>query len=168
MAIRSQPRFLASALAVALIVISAAASAQAPPLVPVQGALYDSEGAPVDGSVAVDFVLYDSPTSLDPVWSEGQRLLFDNGLFTAYLGQETELDLALFAESRSLWLGISVGGDPEMERIEIATSPYAGFAQYCDDASTLAGLDPDALVAGAVGEAPGHTKLVNAGSSRAR
>jgi hypothetical protein len=57
-----------------------------------------------------------------------------DGLFAVNLGQApmTALDPTLFADSL-LWLGISVGADPEISpRTRLVSAPYSIGAHYAD------------------------------------
>lgn len=122
-----------------LITMPLAALAQAPALLPVQGILTDTAGAPIDGAVDVIFRIYDAETDGTMLFEETHAgLQVEAGLFTAYLGTFTTLDLGIFGGS--LWLGVTVDADPEMPRFLLGTSPYAAFAQVCGDASSLGGL----------------------------
>ena len=72
------------------------AQAAAPQLVPVQGVLTDSTDAPIDATVTAIFSLYTSETGGTALWTETQSVLVEDGLFTAYMGDVTTLDLLLF------------------------------------------------------------------------
>jgi len=142
-----------SALFAAAMAVGGAAVAQAPSLLPVQGVLYDADGEPVEGPVTVTFAIYDGERVADPAWTETQRIVATRGLFAAYLGDTVDVDLATFAGSSDLWLGITVGDDSEMERIRLGSSPFAGHAAWCGDADTLGGDDADAIIVDAMAEA---------------
>jgi hypothetical protein len=134
------------------------ARAAAPELVPLQGVLTDLEGTPVDGSVTVVFSIYATEIGGTALWSETQDLYVDDGMFTAYLGDVTALDLALFRDNGDLWLGVQIGTDSEMTRSYLGSNPFAGYAQYCGtvpdhghDFSDLTGtVDPGSLPGGAL------------------
>lgn len=127
--------------------------AQAPAVLPLQGTLGDAAGVPIDGVVSVTFALYAAATDADAVWSETQAIEVNDGLFTALLGSASELDLGLFARGEAAWLGITIEGDSELPRIEVGSTPYAGFAQYASDAQTLAGFSVADLIADATAAA---------------
>jgi hypothetical protein len=118
---------------------TATAAADAPAYVAVQGVLTDTDGTPVEGDTMMRFGLYTSDIGGAEVWTESQLVLVEGGLFTAYLGDSTVLDLAVFRDHDALHLGVSVGGEAEMARFQIATAGYAGFAQYAGDAASLGG-----------------------------
>jgi len=115
------------------------ARGDAPWLVPVQGYLTDDGGAPIDGTRSMGVALYTAPVGGSPIWAETQSVTVDTGYFTVYVGAIAALDLATFRDQGDLWLGLTVGSDPEMTpRLDLGSVPYAGFAQYCADASTVA------------------------------
>jgi len=132
------------------------ARAAAPQLVPVQGVLTDSAGTPIDTSVTTVFSIYASEVGGTALWTETQDVLVEDGLFTAYLGDVTALDLALFRDNGDLWLGIQVGSDAEMARMYLGSGPFAGYAEYCgaapapDFADITGTIDPTDLPAGLV------------------
>lgn len=119
------------------------AEAEPPALLPVQGYLTDAGGAPINGSTAITFAIYDVVVGGAALHLEQQTVSVDRGTFTAYLGAgTTNLSLGIFT-ARDLWLGIAVGADPEMTpRFRLGTAPFAAFAQLCADAETLGGLAP--------------------------
>jgi len=115
------------------------ARGDAPWLVPVQGYLTDDGGAPIDGTRSMGVALYTAPVGGSPIWAETQSVTVDTGYFTVYVGAIAALDLATFRDQGDLWLGLTVGSDPEMTpRLDLGSVPYAGFAQYCADAGTVA------------------------------
>ena len=128
---------------VALLVVlgtTGPAAAAAPPYLPVQGVLTNlSDGTPVEGDLMLRFALYTSEVGGVELWNESQWVLVEHGLFAAYLGDATALPLALFRDNTNLYLGVSVGGESEMARFQLATTGFAGFAQYADDAATVGG-----------------------------
>lgn len=119
---------------------SSAAFAASPAIVPVTGYLTDSSGTPLDGPVDIQAALY--PSTGSALFTELQTVDVDQGQFTFYLNAD-EGDpnfLALFRDNGSLYLGLTVESGPELTpRFEIGSSPYASWAQYCDDATTLGG-----------------------------
>jgi hypothetical protein len=124
--------------------LPAAVRAQAPAYVPVQGFLTDVDGAPVDGDTTLTFSLYVGDLDEDPVYSEQQVVLVEDGFFTVYLGQVEPLDLALFGDSAPMYLGVAVGDEAEMApRLALGSVPYAGYAQHAGDARTLGGMSAD-------------------------
>jgi hypothetical protein len=118
------------------------AFAQAPPLIPLQGTLYDADGAPVNGVRAVEFSLYDAADGGSLLWSDTVPVTFTEGLFTSYLGTDTVLPTSIFAENSTVWAAVTLDGGDELGRFQVATSPFSGFADYC---GLAAELDPFAI-----------------------
>lgn len=122
---------LTSAATLALALLWApVAQADTPPVFPVQGVLTDADGAAVDGSVSVRFALYESQDATASLWEETRTLDVQSGVFTAYLGETVDLDPSLLLDQGSLWLGVTVESDEEMERVELGSSAYAAVAQH--------------------------------------
>lgn len=147
------PLLLAAAMLASGVVLATDAAAQAPALIPIQGVLHTADGLPVDAAVTATFSLYDAADAAEPLWSETQALDVADGLVTAWLGTNVPLPLELFADTGELWVGIGLGDDSEMPRFQIATAPYAAWAEAAGDAATLDGYTPDDLVAIALDEA---------------
>ncbi|MEZ4265652.1 MAG: hypothetical protein R3F39_04680 [Myxococcota bacterium] len=142
-----------TALAVFAASTSLALSAVAAPgLMPVQGLLTTVDGTPVDGLTDLQFGLYTSETGGTPFWTEAQSLDLDAGFFTAYLGDISALDMALFADTPTTWLGVAIEGATELPRVIVGEAGRAGYAQLCGDSTTLGGLSPEDL---AIAAGPG-------------
>ncbi len=89
-----------------------------------QGRLFDAAGQPVTGTINVEFNLYDDPTAGMPVWTENHAIAFEEGFYSVRLGDDVSL-AGLFA-STQLYLGVTVGADPEMTpRASVNSVPYA-------------------------------------------
>lgn len=154
-------RSILLALALAL---PASASAQDNPSYPVQGVLTLANGDAINGSLSVQFALYEAATGGAALWSETQTVSFDDGLFSIFLGDSSPLDASTFAAHDGLWLGITVDTDPQMDRVFIGSAPYAGYAaiagnvptQLSDLGGTLgAGALPAGVPAGPTSCPPG-------------
>lgn len=140
MTMKWSTRFLLSAWVVG---VAPAALAQVPSILPVQGVLTNSEGAPLQGNVSVTFSLYDRPVGGTAFFVEQLTVMAEAGAFSAYLGQagSPALDLAEFNRTE-VYLGLTVESDPEMSpRVRLGTAPYAAVAQSAVDANTLGGVD---------------------------
>ncbi len=133
-------RAVVPALAALLGLLPAAARAEVPSRVPIQGTLRDVAGAPIDGTLPCTFSLYAQRAGGVALWTETEDVPFDAGFFSLYLGARSPLRVSFFRDNQLLYLGIAVDGDPEMARIELATAPFAAFAQYAGDALTVGGL----------------------------
>ncbi|MFW6058277.1 MAG: hypothetical protein ACOC9W_05430, partial [Persicimonas sp.] len=129
--------------ALVILALPATAIAEIPGYFPVQAFLTDSQGIPLDGAVDLEFTIYDAETGGDALFTESHRLRADAGALTAYLGENSELDLSLFSAHDQLFLGVSVDGGSELEpRQRLATVPYAAHAHSAANAGTLDGRDP--------------------------
>jgi hypothetical protein len=117
-----------------LLMCMAAAQAAAPDTLGYQGRLTQS-GAPVNGTVSVTFRLYNSASGGSVLWSEGQSVTPANGLYSVVLGQSVAFPAGLF--SQPLWLGVTVGTDPEMTPRQALTAvPYSQRAKSAASADT--------------------------------
>ena len=90
-----------------------------------QGRLTDPAGNPVmDDNYSITFTIYDDGGA--QVWIESQKVTTSDGYFTVLLGDNgSPLSCTDFSDSE-YYLGITVGGDPEMTpRIRLATVPFS-------------------------------------------
>ena len=116
------------------------AFAEVPALLPVQGYLTNADETVVDGPAAIGITLYSTSTATQGLFTETHNAMVDRGNFAVYVGEVQTLDLTMFQREQSIWLGISVNGDAELQpRIQLAAAPYAAFAQYAGDAMSLQG-----------------------------
>lgn len=98
-----------------------------------QGTLADSLGNPVSGSYNLTFSLYNSPSSITPLWqevrSEGNAVPISDGLFSIMLGSLQPIPDTVWNESE-LYLGVKVGADSEMTpREKLTVVPSAAMAE---------------------------------------
>jgi hypothetical protein len=105
-------------------------------------------GGPVEGSVDVQFRLFDAPAAGAAIWMESHvGTAVTGGVVHATLGSKTEngLDAMLF-DGRTLYLEVEVDGDTLSPRVALMTVPYAfraasaGHAETATTADTLDGL----------------------------
>ncbi len=127
-----------------------AAQSAVPQTVNYRGRLLNAEGAPVaDDSYFINFALYDSESGGTELWNSGIRIIaIADGLFSYNLGSNTPLPEDLFSNNASLYLGITIGTDPEIAPRTALTSSAFSFqslksdtAQYSLDAALLEGKD---------------------------
>jgi len=118
-------------LGVVVSLVCAVSWAAAPPLLPLQGVLTDQDGVPITTAVSVRFSLHTAQSGGSELWNETQSVTPVEGLFAAYLGSVTTLDLATFRDNGTVWLEVKVGADAAMPRVQIGSTAFAGFAQYC-------------------------------------
>ncbi|MBN2227449.1 MAG: hypothetical protein JW763_08795 [candidate division Zixibacteria bacterium] len=129
-----------------LLVVASLFAAGVPQRITYQGRLTDTGGNPVtDGNYQISFAIYYTATGPSfPAWSSGtQTVTVTNGLFVYQLGSNVNLSPALFAADTSLYLGITVGTDPEITpRTRLVSVGFSCQAAYSDTADyTLAIAD---------------------------
>lgn len=120
------------------------ASADISPYIGYQGVLRDAVGNPVpDGDYTITFRIYNIEVNGLPIWIETQTLPVEDGILNAHLGAVSSLGALAFDEP--YWLGMSIGGDPELApRTEFTTVPYAARSGYANEA----GEDGDWSISG--------------------
>jgi hypothetical protein len=107
-------RHLICALTICLCLGILSASADVPQYLNFQGTLADASGNPITGTLSIQFSLYTDPTAGTLLWTETEPSVnISNGFFDVNLGQFTPLGDAVF-NNPAIWLGIAVGGDPEL------------------------------------------------------
>src|SRR5262249_18314538 len=74
------------------------------------------------------------------LYREADAATATNGLFTVALGQNTPLPPSLFQGGGPLFLGITVGADPDLTpRTPLTTEPFAFLAGTADSATNFSG-----------------------------
>ena len=112
-------------------------SAAVPEMITYQGVLTNAGGKPLDATVSMTFAIYNASSGGTALWTETHgSVTVVNGLFTVLLGSVTPLLDTVFDEP-DRWLGLSVDGDPEMERERMASVPYAYKAGYADSVGAV-------------------------------
>ena len=116
-----------------------------------QGRLADAAGAPLTGTYNMIFRLYDAATGGTPLWSEpwtgSNGVRVSDGLFNVMLGSLTALPTSQFTNSPSLFLGVTVGTDDEMQpRVQLGSVPFAVQALTVPDGSVTTGKIADGAV----------------------
>jgi hypothetical protein len=78
-----------------------------------QGYLSSESGEPLEGSVDIQFALYDIDAGGDPLWTDTRLIAVRQGLFSVELGGiEKPFPAGLF--ETPFWLGLKVAGRGEM------------------------------------------------------
>ncbi len=146
--------------------LATAAHAVVPGLMSYQGTLTDAGGVVVDTTVAMTFTIYYDSTGGASLWTETQpAVVVESGIFNVLLGSVNPLSEGLFGGTPSRWLGIQVGGDPELvPRQRIVTVAHAFHAAVAETADyalsapaagdgdwTIVGDDMYSAVSGYVG-----------------
>ena len=109
--------------------------------IPIQGRLTDAAGNPLDGVYSIQFSLYDLSSGGTALCSDTNSVTVDNGLFYS----EIFGDCSGVPDGTQLYLGVTVGTDPEMTpRQAIYPVPYASS------------LRPTAIISGSTSTAIVH------------
>ena len=96
-----------------------------PKMISYQGVLTDVEGNPLDTTVSMTFTIYDASSGGTALWTETHGFVtVTAGVFSVLLGSITPIPTSVF-DQPDRWLGLVVGGDPEMDRERILSVPYA-------------------------------------------
>lgn len=121
-----------------------------PNLLSYQGTLMDSQGNPLTDTVDITFKIYDSPTSISPLWEEvrsgANAVPVQNGLFNVMLGSLTPIPSSL-SDYTQLFLGIQIDADAEMSpRTEMVGNFLSGgsFSSSMPVGSVISWWRPDA------------------------
>ena len=133
--------------------INVPANAAVPHLINYQGRLTDSSNAPLNGSYALTFRIYDAATAGNLLWEENQlSVVISKGLFAVLLGSVTALNLPF---DKPYYLEIKVGTEVMTPRQQITSAGYAFRAEQADRAK-----DSDTVGGVGVSITPNANKLV--------
>jgi hypothetical protein len=122
------PLFLAICTLLMVAVFSVSAQAAINPQINFQGKLTNPDGTNVtNGSYSIVFAFYTVASGGAAVWTETQgSVTVTDGIFRVALGSVTALPGSVDFNSANLYLGITVGVDPEMSpRVRMTAVPYA-------------------------------------------
>ena len=119
--------------------------ADVPGILKYQGTLTDTLGEPIqDNTYFIRFIIWNDSLSTDPtneLWNSNiQTYLVLGGLLEANLGEPPTPAISsdIFSGTSSLFLGITVGTEPELRpRIKLASAPFA-FKSALSDTATVA------------------------------
>lgn len=115
------------------------ATAAIPPLINYQAYLTDDGGTPLDGTVDLEFAIYDSSAAGVVLWSEAwPAAVVEEGIVSVALGSQTPLDPAIFEEA-ACWLETRVNGIALAPRRPFVSVPYALRALVAETALTGGG-----------------------------
>jgi len=126
---------------------------EVPGLMNYQGTLTDEDGVAMDTTVSMAFSIYDDSTGGTLKWTETQpAVVVSSGIFNVLLGRVNSIPDTVF-KAPTRWLGVRVGGDPELQpRQRITAVGYAFWASEADTAeyarSGISGDDGDWTVSG--------------------
>lgn len=125
-------------LALFVIAVNPSSKADAPNVISYQGRLTTAGGTPINAPTSLRFRLYTAAIGGVTLYDSGPQVItVTDGLFSVELGKAPLPNLfvsPIFADS-SVYLGITVGADPEITpRTRITTSGYASHVQSVDGA----------------------------------
>ena len=105
-----------------------------------QGRLADADGTPITDTVNMEFRLYDVASGgiflWEELWTGSNSVQVSDGLFNVMLGSLTSIPQSVITGHDSLFLGITVGTDDEMEpRVQLGSVPFAVQALTVPDGS---------------------------------
>lgn len=107
-----------------------------------EGYLASESGVPFDGSVDIEFSIYDSDAGGVPLWTDTRLVAIRRGLFNVELGGVARpFPTGLF--EAPIWLGLKVAGDAEISPRKPVSSD--GFSFKAQDADILDGRAGAAL-----------------------
>ena len=101
--------------------------ATVPATMSLQGALQGAMGGPApDGNYAITVALYKDAVGGLPIWTEGPAAVTaKNGAFAHLAGSQNPLPVAQLGALPQVWIGVSVNGEPEYQRRQLMSTPFA-------------------------------------------
>ena len=99
-----------------------------PGVVKFAGALNDTAGKPLTGTIGVTFLLYKEQAGGAPLWVETQNVRSDaSGHYSVMLGSTTNhgIPADAFVAGEARWIGVQVSGQAEQARVQLVSVPYA-------------------------------------------
>jgi hypothetical protein len=115
--------------AIFIIFIASPGNADVPFEMPFQGYLVNNDGTPVNGTMAMNFALYDAETGGNSLgWSETQNVIVTEGLFSLFLGEMNPLNPSVF-DGKQVFLEVKIDGETLDKRLEIGSTAYSFTAQ---------------------------------------
>jgi hypothetical protein len=108
--------------------LAGAVGAEIVQLLNYQGVLTDGSGVAVpDNTYSITFKIYNVDVGGSELWSETRDVVISKGTFSVTLG--TTIGLGGLAFNETYYIGMSVGGGPELPRQILTASPYAFTAK---------------------------------------
>jgi len=140
------------------------AYAAIPHLINYQGRLTDTSGAPLNGTYALTFRIYDAATAGNLLWEETHSgVVIQKGIFGILLGSVTNLNLPF---DKAYFLEIKVGNEVMSPRQQLTSAGYAIRAEKGEDAEKLGGKQPtDYVLATDITSTPVANKAVRLNSN---
>ena len=141
-----------TAVLVLLLAAAGLANAAVPTTVAIQGRLSTVGGGAVsDGTYGLKFALYANKADQVAVWSDVAPVETKAGMFAYGLGSNKALPLAALDAAGVAWLGVAVGGDPELPRVPLHAVVFARRAAVAGALSCSGCVTADNLAKDAIG-----------------
>jgi hypothetical protein len=122
---------------------------EVPNVVNYQGYLVNTNGEPLSATVNMTFALYATAQGDSALWTEThQQVEITNGVFSLILGNTTSFDNESLEGKR--YLGVTVGGDPEMAPRQQLTSAFFAMRAGVAESVKAATVGTEAITDGAV------------------
>ena len=139
----------------AVVLDTSTASAKTPGTLAVQGAMRAAVGgAAADGDYQITFALYAAKSGGVATWAEvPTKVSVKGGLFNHVLGTQKPIAAATLAKLDSVWLGMAVGADPELPRVQLHAVAFALQAAEAAGLSCSGCVTSDAIKAGTISAA---------------
>jgi hypothetical protein len=119
-----RPKKLCLLLTILFTVTTVSAALAVPTRLAQQGRLLDGDGAPLTGTHALIFAIYDAAADGNEVWREERSVDFEEGYYAVVLGALVPVDDLLFSGG-AVWLELTVDGSVLSPRQEIVSVPWA-------------------------------------------
>jgi hypothetical protein len=126
-------RFFSLVFLILIFAFSTFSYAVVPQMINYQGKITTPAGALVDTTVQMIFTIYDDSTTGNNLWADTvSSVVVQKGIFSVLLGSGNPIPDSVF-DGNVRYLGIKVGGDPEMTpRKVIASVAYALHSAFAD------------------------------------
>ncbi len=143
----------AAAVCAALALTTTTATAAVPSSMVLEGFLNSTGGgAAADGLYDVSFAIYNVQSGGTAAWSEGPiKVAVKGGQFSHALGSSKPLSAAALDKLSKGWLGLKIGGDPELPRQMLRSVAYALLADTAKKVACSGCINSGALASGSVG-----------------
>ena len=115
--------------------------AQAPQLINFQAQL--NGGSTLPSPTVIVFTIYDAESGGNELWSESQRIVHTNGVFSTLLGSRTPFSDDIFQSDGERYLDMVVEGNNLPERFRLTSVAYALRADVADRTGPMGIRFPD-------------------------
>lgn len=119
-----------------LATLALGAYAEAPQRFNYQARLTDPSGIPLTGTHSCTFSIYSAPTGGTLLFTETASLSISDGVANHPVGSVQPLPLAIFSGASTLYLQVSVNGNPVLPRVAVESAPFAIHARSATTAAT--------------------------------